>query len=323
MTELEVPKPGLQHLPISFFAIVMGVAGLAIATEKLEAMYSMGNAASLAVTGVAGLIWLAVFLAYVTKVLRYPDAVMAELNHPIRLSFFPTSTIGLLLISIALLNVLPLAAQVLWWMGMVGQLVFTLVILDRWFHKEHFKLEHNSPAWFIPIVGNILVPVAGSEFGYIEISYFFFAGGIIFWLPLLAVSLNRAFFFAPIPKKLLPTLFIMIAPPAVGFISWTKLHDGALDDTGVILFFAAMAFLLMLISQAKRFIGLPFALPWWAFTFPIAAADIAVFVFYSKIPQLHYQVLGVSLYLVPAALFTYLLVKTAIETYRKSLLMPE
>jgi tellurite resistance protein len=323
MSEIQASSSHLKNLPISFFAIVMGVAGLAIATKKLETLYSLGSIASIVITALSSLIWLAVFVAYVSKVLRYPEEVKAELSHPVRLSFFPTSSIGLLLISIALLDVLPLASQVLWWIGTIGQLVFTLVILDRWFHKEHFKTEHNSPAWFIPIVGNILVPVAGIEFGYAEISYFFFAGGLIFWLPLLAISLNRAFFFSPLPKKLLPTLFIMIAPPAVAFVSWMKLHGSKLDDTAVFLFFVAMAFLLMLISQAKRFIGLPFALPWWAFTFPLAAADIALFVFHSQIPQFHYQILATSLYAVLAALVGYLLVKTVIETARGNLTKPE
>ena len=323
MTDLEPQLPSLRHMPISFFAIVMGVAGLAIATLKFENAYGFGHIASMVLTGLSGLIWLLVFSGYLIKLLRYPEEVTAELNHPIRLSFFPTSTIGLLLISIALLGSLPLAAQLLWWLGVVGQLAFTLLILDRWLHKEHFKTEHNSPAWFIPIVGNILVPVAGVELGYAEISYFFFAIGILFWLPLLGITLNRAFFFAPMPKKLLPTLFILIAPPAVAFISWLKIHDGGLDDFGVVLYYFAMFMVLMLISQFKRFLGLPFALPWWAFTFPLAAATIASFAFYGVIPQLHYLIIATSLFAVLAGLVGFLLVKTGIETVKRSLFLPE
>jgi tellurite resistance protein len=323
MSESTVVTASLRHMPISFFAIVMGVAGLAIATIKLEEVLAFSHIASLVLTGLAGVIWLAVFVAYMLKLVRYQEAVVAELDHPIRLSFFPTSSIGILLISIALLEVLPLAAQVLWWLGTLGQLAFTLLILDRWLHREHFKTEHNSPAWFIPIVGNILVPVAGVELGYPEISYFFFAIGILFWLPLLGITLNRAFFFAPMPKKLLPTLFILIAPPAVGFISWLKIHDGALDDVGVILYYFAMFTVLMLVSQFKRFLGLPFALPWWAFTFPIAAATIASFAFYSVIPSFHYLVIAISLFVVLAGLVLFLLVKTTIEVVRRSLFMPE
>lgn len=309
-------------MPISFFAIVMGVAGLAIATHKFEQAYGLEVFASLIFTALSALIWLAIFGAYVVKLLRYPAEVLAELNHPIRLSFFPTSSIGLLLISIALLDVSPAAAQALWWVGIVAQLAFTLLILNRWLHREHFKTEHNSPAWFIPIVGNILVPVVGVELGQIEISYFFFAIGIVFWLPLLAISLNRAFFFSPIPKKLLPTLFILIAPPAVAFISWLKMHD-ELDDVGIILYYFALFTTLMLVSQFRRFLGLSFALPWWAFTFPLAAMTIASFAFYGEVSKVHYLVIATLLFAVLTSLVVLLLGKTTIEVWRKSLFLPE
>lgn len=315
-------SPSLRHMPVSFFAIVMGVGGLAIAIHKLEQALGWQAIASSIVTAIAIVIWVTVFSAYSVKAIRFPDAVSSELNHPVRLSFFPTSSIGLLLISISLLDVNLFASQVLWWIGIVGQLAFTLLILDRWIHREHYKIEHNSPAWFIPIVGNILVPVVGVEIGQMEISYFFFAIGIVFWLPMLAISLNRAFYHAPLPKKLLPTMFVMIAPPAVGFISWLKMH-GSIDDTGIILYYFALFTTVMLISQFKRFIGLPFALPWWAFTFPLAAVTIASFAFYGQIPNIQYLIIAVSLLIVLATLVAYLLVKTVVEVIRKSLFLPE
>jgi tellurite resistance protein len=218
---------------------------------------------------------------------------------------------------------MPLVSQTLWWIGTAAQLAFTLLIMDRWLHREHFKTEHNTPAWFIPIVGNILVPVAGIEFGQAEISFFFFAIGIIFWLPLLGITLNRSFFYAPIPKKLMPTLFILLAPPSVAFISWTKIHDGELDDTGVLLFYFALFTLLMLVSQFKRFLGLSFSLPFWAFTFPLAAMTIATFVFYTQVPRLYYLILASALFAVLAILVGYLLAKTTIEVSKKSLFLPE
>lgn len=322
MTNTELPQPSLRHMPISFFAIVMGIAGLTIATQKLEGHFGLVAVASTILLGLAVLIWLAVFVSYVLKLLRYPDAVVEELNHPVRLSFFPTSAIGLLLISIALLELLPLASQVIWWIAVVSQFGFTLLILDRWLNREHFKTEHNSPAWFIPIVGNILIPVAGVEFGQVEVSYFFYAIGLIFWLPLLAITLNRAFFFSPIPKKLMPTMFILLAPPAVAFISWFKMH-GEMDDFGVILYYFALFTFLMLISQFKRFLGLPFALPWWAFTFPLAAFSIASFVFYNAVPRIHYLVLAVSVAAVLLMLVGYLLIRTGIEVAKRTLFLPE
>lgn len=323
MTELIKDRPSLEHLPVSLFASVMGLSGLAIATQKLEVVFSFNTWASSVVLAISAILWLGLFIAYALKIIRFPEAVISELNHPIRLSFFPTISIGALLLSIGSIQIFPMAAELLWWIGTSAQLLFTLFILDRWIHHEHFKTEHNSPAWFIPIVGNILVPVAGAEFGYAEISFFFYALGIIFWLPLMAISLNRAFFFSAIPKRLLPTLFILIAPPAVGFISWLKLHSGTLDDFGIILFYFAVFLLVMLVVQARHFIGLPFALPWWAYTFPLAAMDIAAFAFYSVIPQPHYLYFAVSLYVVLLLVVLLVSYRTVRAGIKGSIFLPE
>lgn len=321
-TAMTSPKQSLEHLPISFFAIVMGFGGLTIATQKLEQQFELAPLASSVLLSITAAIWILVFVSYLLKFLKYPEAVRAELNHPIRLSFFPTASIGLLLIAIATIPILQLTAQVVWWIGVVGQFALMLLILDRWFHREHFRTEHNSPAWFIPVVGNLLVPIAGVEFGQVEVSFFFFSIGLIFWLPLLAISLNRSFFFAPLPQRLLPTQFILIAPPAVAFIGWLKLKEG-FDDFSVMLYYFALFMTLMIISQFRRFAGLPFAMPWWAFSFPLAAITIASFAFHERLPLAHYSWIAISLYVSLALVMLLLVVKTISGLVRGTLVQPE
>ena len=322
MTEPENQK-SLAHLPVSIFASTMGFGGLAIATAKVEELFEFPNFASFSLTVFTAALWFALLVSYTLKVVRFPEAFLEELDHPIRLSFFPTISIGLLLISIAFLPVYEPLAQLFWWLGAAGQFAFTLVVLNRWFHREHFQTAHNSPAWFIPIVGNILVPIAGARLDQLEISYFFFAFGIIFWLPLLAISLNRSFFFAAIPEKLRPTLFILIAPPAVGMLSWSAMHGGNPGEFGLVLYYSALFFLVMLISQAKWFVSLKFGLPWWAYTFPIAALTLATFVIHEAIPQFHYQVIALVLYGILAVLVLLVSVKTVQGLLSGSLLRPE
>ncbi|MFX4155809.1 C4-dicarboxylate ABC transporter, partial [Aliarcobacter butzleri] len=76
-----------------------------------------------------------------------------------------------------------------------------------------------NPAWFIPIVGNLIVPLAGVGIVDNTILYFYFSIGIFFWINLFAIILNRIIFHNQFAPKLKPTHFILIAPPAIGFIS--------------------------------------------------------------------------------------------------------
>jgi tellurite resistance protein len=313
----------LSHLPISLFATVMGLAGLTIATAKMEHQLGVDASASLFLLGVSALVYASVFIAYLTKLIQFPHAVGHEFNHPIRLSFFPASSIGLILLSIA---VLPHAANVAFWLWSIGsvvQLLFTLIILSTWMHHERFQVQHSNPAWFIPIVGNILVPIAGVQLGYEEVSWFFYSIGLIMWLPLFGVLLNRFFFHPMLPSKLVPTLFIMIAPPAIGFVSWMSLHHGVLDDVGRILYYFALFVTLLMLTQVKHFMKVSFALPWWAYSFPIAAISIATMIMYEKVGGEWFEDLSIVLYAVLVVLLATLVYKTVVAMLAKKICVPE
>jgi len=279
--ESATPHSRLAHLPIALFAIVMGLAGFTLALRQAEALLGLSHNASLIFTALTASVFVVIATAYLLKWIRHPESVRAEFNHPIRLSFFPASSIGLILLSILLVHELTPAARVLWFAGIAIQLLFTLVILSNWMHHEKFEIQHSNPAWFIPIVGNILVPISGVPLGFSALSWFFFSIGLVFWLILFTILMNRYFFHGPMPGKLMPTLFILIAPPAVGFISWTALHPGQpLDDFGHILYSIALFITLLLFFQARRFVTIPFGLPWWAYSFPMAAVTIATMMMY-------------------------------------------
>jgi tellurite resistance protein len=164
VTDVETsgPRPSIEHLPVSIFASVMGIGGLALAIAQFETALKFAPTISPIFAGLTGLLWLVLAGLYLFKLLRYPEAVQAELNHPIRLSFFPTISIGVILLSLNLLPYSVLGATVAFWVAVGGQIAFTLVILNRWLHHEHYQVEHNSPAWFIPIVANVLIAVPGA-----------------------------------------------------------------------------------------------------------------------------------------------------------------
>ena len=243
----------LRHFPIALFAIVMGLAGLAIAWTRAEAAFHAPAAIGNTLAWLTGLAFIVIAIGYIAKLVRHPEDVAKELRNPVRLNFFPTISIGLLLLSIVFLERHAPTARVLWVVGTALQFGFTLYVMNAWIHRTGIEVAHVNPAWFIPVVGNVLVPIAGVRFFPVEISWFFFSLGIVFWLVLLTIVMYRLFFHAPLPERLAPTLFILIAPPAVGCIAWFAL-TGAVDAFARILYYSALAFTLLLASNAAHFL---------------------------------------------------------------------
>ncbi len=319
----QAPPGRLEHMPVSMFSIVMGLAGTTLALEKAEHLWHWSYSPSAALLVITAVVYLLIAGFYLAKLVLHPRHVLAEFNHPIRLSFFPAMSIGLLLLATASIGHAPGVALVMWIVGAAVQLVFTLAILSNWIHHDKYQVTHSNPAWFIPIVGNILVPIAGMPLGYAEVSWFFFSVGLMMWTPLLAVLLNRFFFHPMMPAKLLPTLFILIAPPAVGFISWVRLHDGVIDDAARILYYFALFTTMLLLSQFRYFWKLSFALPWWAYSFPMAAITIATSVMLEKVGGSFFAVLFPALLTTMLLLVCLISVRTLIAMKRGEICVPE
>jgi tellurite resistance protein len=312
----------LQHFPISFFATVMGLAGLAMAWEKAQSSLGLELPLALPLVGVTAAVFLAVLALYLGKLVRHPAAVVQELRHPVKLSFFPTISISIILLGTASLSLLPGVAHALWWIGSGLHLVFTLYVLNAWIQQEHFEVQHMNPAWFIPVVGNVLVPIAGLPLGYVELSWFFFSIGMLFWIVLFTIIFYRVLFHHPIPARLTPTLFILIAPPAVGFVSYTKLVGG-LDSFGRVLFFSAVFLTLLLFTQIGRFARLQFFLSWWAYSFPLAAITIASFVMHELSGVTAYRMLGIGLLGLLSLVVTMLCLRTWLAIRAQAICVPE
>ncbi|GAA6207373.1 SLAC1 anion channel family protein [Cognatishimia sp. WU-CL00825] len=272
--EMLAHKRGLHHFPIAFFAVLMGLWGWVLATQAIAGQFPAVLPLAEVLRGVATAVLLIVAGLYGVKALRFPQACAAEWNAPPKLAFFPAISISLLLMATAYLPFAPEFAHVLWIVAVVLQGGLTLAVISSWISHRAFQMGQLSPAWFIPAVGNVIVPVAGAQLGYVELSWLFFSGGLIFWLVLLTLVINRLMFHDPLPGKLLPTLVILIAPPALAFLAYVQLV-GEVDSFARVLINVAYVFALLVLIQARNFAKLPFALSWWALSFPVAGLTIA------------------------------------------------
>lgn len=179
--------------------------------------------------------------------------------------------VSLLILAAALLSTSQPLSAVLWWAGAAVQLILTLDVLRVWIADSRFEPGHVHPAWFIPVVGNLVVPLAGTTHAPAEISWFFFAVGLAYWITLLPIVLNRLFLHGPLPPQLTPTLAILVAPPAVAQLAWVRLGGTVTDPAARILLPLATFQALLPLVQAGTLRKLPFTLSAWAYTFPLAA----------------------------------------------------
>lgn len=311
----------IEHLPISIFATVMGTTGLAIAWHKAHAVLGVPQAIGAALAWWALLLFGVVVLAYAAKLAGHPKAVAGELKHPVKLNFFPAFSISLLLLSVAFAGSQPLMANAFWVVGAILHLSFTLYVMNSWIHHTHYQIMHANPAWFIPVVGNVIVPVAGVGFAPAEISWFFFSIGMVFWLALFTIVLYRLFFHEPLPARLTPTLFILIAPPAVGFLAYLKLTE-SLDGFARVLYYMALFLTLLLATNAARFFRLPFFLSAWAYSFPLAAITIATLVMAEQL-QGAFTGLAMVLLAVLSIVLALLTGRTLLAVSRGEICQPE
>ena len=318
-------NPFISALPISSFAMVMGLSGLALVWGRMAALNWLPGIAgpvAMLLAALDALVFAALLVLYVRKWARNHQHVYEEWQHPVKSSFFAAVAVSFALLATVALGAFSPAAFPLWVMGAVLQVAAMIMVLNAWVHRENLQHAHATPPWFIPAVANVVLPLAGVRLGFLEVSWWFFAVGILFWIVLLTVVMARLLFVQPpLPQRLIPTLCIFLAPPAVGFSSWLQLtgqHPGAvpLDHVGQILFGLALFFALFLLSQIVRFARLPFYLSWWAFSFPTAAFAVATLNYAQFEPSLFTQMLSVLMAVVATVLIGWLFVRTVLAVVR-------
>ena len=312
----------LAHFPVSFFSMVMGVSGLAIAWQKAHLALGVSEWVWRLIAAFGTAVFAGLLLIYGVKIVRHFPAVAAEWKHPVRVSFFPTISISLLLLAVVWLPQFRAVAFFTWVLGAALHLVFTITILSSWMYHTHYDIKHANPAWFIPVVGNFFVPIAAVQFGLNEIGWFFFSIGLVFWGVLMTIVLYRIFFHDPIPTRLLPTLFILIAPPSVGFIAYSGLVP-VIDVPARVLFYTGLFMTLLLGSNTLRFINAGFFLSAWAYSFPLAAITIACFLMAKQTGLVFFKGLATGLLVILTMVVIVLIVKTVGAIRRNAICVPE
>jgi tellurite resistance protein len=316
-----INKQQIQHFPITIFAIVMGLTGLAIVYEKAHQLLGFPQWPFIGILLISSILFLNNLIVYSLKTIMFPNEVKKEFFHPIRMNFFPAISISMLLLSIAMHEYFTLLSVILWYLGTGIHTFLTLYIMSYWI-KNNFEITHSNPAWFIPIVGNVIVPIVGVDILGSEAMIFHFSIGMFFWVVLFTIILNRIIFHHQLAEKFLPTLFILIAPPAVGFISYIKITS-SFDFFAHFLLDIAYFFTLLLFFMGYSFMRLRFFVSWWAFTFPLDAITIASMLAYKMSGSVIYGTLASVLLVVSTSVIVIVAYKTLTHVRKKEICIEE
>lgn len=271
-----MPDKGmLSYLPVALFGSVMGLIGLSGAWRLAHAQFGAPLWIAHALAVLAVLAFIAQSTGYAVKAFTDFSAVRAEFNHPVAGNLFGTPLISLLLLPLLLVDVNLTLARVVWVIGAVLMTLFAWTIVSRWITTKQ-KIAHATPAWIVPAVGLIDIPLAVPALGWQTelhgVMAFAVAVGLFFAIPLFTLILARLMYEDPLPPAMQPSLLIMVAPFAVGFPAYVA-TTGNIDFFAEVLYMLTLFMVAVLLGRLRQLPRTcPFRVAWWSASFPLAAS---------------------------------------------------
>jgi tellurite resistance protein len=259
------------RVPLNTLAIPLGLAGLAqvwtVGTTALGLPSGLGQAFWLT----AAISWVWTLAVHVHRGTRSDHSLSHQLMHFAQGPLAALLPIAAMLIGAGLYRTVPLAGTVLTLISMAAAAAFAAWILSFWMRGE-MPLESVHGGYFLPISAAGLVgALTAAETGLDWLAVGSFAIGIFFWLVISVFFFLRLALRPAMPAPLIPTLAIMIAPPAVAAAAWFRISGGQPNHLFEGLSAMTAFMVLIQIMLLPRYRALPFSLGFWSFTFPVAS----------------------------------------------------
>ena len=262
-----------RRIQLNLFAVPLGLAGLGGAWAAAAAI--LGAPQWIAeVFFVASLVfWIAFTLVYVLERRGRLVEYREDREHPgtgPNAAFIPA--IGILLAA----HWAPLLGAAAPWIvgGLVAALGAVAVqLLSHWLVGSVSGDSLHS-GYFLPLVaGPFIASIGLTAAGLPEVSTAAFVVGVFFWIVLGTIVTARLIVRGPLPAAAVPSLAVLLAPPATGGVAWFIAHPGPLGSVELAFAGVVAIMLALQLSLIPVYRRVGFGLNFWTFTFPVAATS--------------------------------------------------
>jgi len=332
----------IKNFAPSWFASVMGTGIFAMTSLFYSQHVPFLDVIALFLFHFNVVLFFVLLIPWVLRWIFYTKEALSDLEHPVISNFYATIAIAMLVLSADFLFIgkNSFAGEIFWFVGTILTIFFGIVSPFIMFKGGHVNLDHINPAWFIPPVGLIVIPIAGSFFidqysGFIRelvifLNYFGWGAGFFVYIFLCAICMYRFILHHPLPNVLAPTIWINLGPIGAGTVALINLinHTPFITIKEPFFIFGLMFWgfgiwwvliAVLMTLYYIRVVKLPYALSWWAFTFPlgayVASSHSLAKIFHLAIVDF----IGFGLYLLLAFFWSITLIKTSAAVFKGEL----
>ena len=258
-------------VPASSFSIPVGLLAFGGTWHVGARLWHLPDDVAQAFTLGGLAVWAGLLALYARKWIVQRAAAAAELQHPVLSAFTALVPVSSMLAAVALIPFSRDVATGVFVLALAGQLALGLTLNGRlWMGGRPPELV--TPAIYLPSVAQSFVAAtASAAFGWHQLGLLFFGVGLLAWLALESLILQRAAVGTALPVALRPLLGIQLAPAVVGGGSWLALTTGTPDAFAWLLLGYGLYQGLLLLRLLPWVRQQAFVPAYWAFSFGAAA----------------------------------------------------
>jgi tellurite resistance protein len=272
-----VTSDPLPRIPLNTLAIPLGLAGLAdVWSDSMDAL-GLPSAIAQVFWGIAAVAWVWMIAAHVRRGRRSSATLASQLTHPVQGPLASLVPIVGMAIAADLVGFWRVGGLVLGIASIAASALYAGWLVSSW-TTGRLELESIHGGYFLPTVAaGYIASFTAAQLGSRSVAIAAFAVASFFWVAIFTLLISRLAFRPSLPAPLLPTLAIIMAPPAVAARAWFAIAGPSADAVQVTLAGLAVFMVLIELGLLRRYLALSFSLGFWSFTFPTAAvAALAV-----------------------------------------------